>query len=178
MKLITRRKVIVVPFIKNEGGQIQFLIVKDRKSKEWTFVTGGCKANEPDMDAARRELKEETRNVMDIDIACIPHVSFRFKTVYREKHELAEDKHRNERVITLYSVYILDITDVMSIHDVKSQFRATKNMKGVYNENTDLNFETLESFSSKTHVWKFIREHVLQNTQFVRMIQGQAVVSA
>jgi 8-oxo-dGTP pyrophosphatase MutT (NUDIX family) len=164
MKFVVRRKVIVVPFAK-DGDDIKFMVVKDRKNKEWTFVTGGCKARESDAQAAQRELCEETRGVLDLDFEDRSASSFRFKTTYRDAKELADDRARNEQVVTTYSVYAVDITGI-DFEDAKRSFRGTKAIQRAWNENTDLNFETLESFSNKAHVWKFIRDHVLENQQF------------
>lgn len=170
-KLVTRRKVIIVPYVRSDE-RLTLLTVKDRKSKEWTFITGGCKMRETDVEAARRELKEETRSLFDIDIEAQPHYFFRFKTTFRETKEWLGDKAKNERVVTLYTVFFVDVTSVantINLRIFRQSFRNTKNMKGVYNENADVNFETLDSFSHKAHVWRFIRDHVLQSSQFKTM---------
>jgi 8-oxo-dGTP pyrophosphatase MutT (NUDIX family) len=165
MKFVVRRKVIVVPFARDGDDVVKFMVVKDRKNKEWTFVTGGCKAKESDVQAAQRELCEETRGVLDLDFDRSGASSFRFKTTYRDAKELADDRARNEQVVTTYSVFAVDITGI-DFEDAKRSFRGTKATQRSWNENTDLNFETLESFSNKAHVWKFIRDHVLENQQF------------
>lgn len=174
VRVVVRRKVIVVPFVREGPKTIKFMVVKDRKSKEWTFITGGCKARETDVQAAMRELKEETRNVLGlhIDAFCDRANSFQFRTAYRELKEFQEDKLRNERVLTQYTVFALDATDLGDVAAMRNAFRNTKNMRGAYNENTDLNFETLESFANKAHVWKFIRDHVLVNAQFLSHFHG------
>jgi 8-oxo-dGTP pyrophosphatase MutT (NUDIX family) len=167
-KLVTRRKIIVIPFLQSSPEQdLCVLTVKDRKSKEWTFITGGCKLRETDVQAAQRELREETRSLFDVDIASCPHHFFRFKTSFRETKEWMSDKARNEHVLTLYTVFFVDVSSIMTHPDhFRKEFRNTKNMKGVYNENADVSFDTLESFEHKTHVWRFIREHVLRSSHF------------
>lgn len=42
----------------NEKGEV--LLVKDRRSKLWSFPKGKCNRDEEDIQCARRELKEET----------------------------------------------------------------------------------------------------------------------
>ena len=164
MKFVVRRKVIVIPFARHHED-IKFLVVKDRKNKEWTFVTGGCKAKESDVQAAQRELLEETRGVLNLDFGTCGASSFRFKTTYRDAKELSDDRLRNETVVTTYSVFAVDISGI-DLEHAKRSFRGTKATQRSWNENTDMNFETLDSFSNKAHVWKFIREHVLKSQQF------------
>jgi 8-oxo-dGTP pyrophosphatase MutT (NUDIX family) len=156
MKTVVRRKVIVIPYV--HSGE--FLVVKDRKFKEWTFITGGCKSYETDSQAARRELIEETRGTLDVPFTA-DQQSFRFRTTYRESKELAQDRLRGERIVTQYSVFFVDISPEATSMDLKAKFRGTKNVRGAFNENADLSFETPESFAQKTHVWRFIRNHVL-----------------
>lgn len=166
-KLVTRRKVIVIPFAISSTQDLCVLTVKDRKSKEWTFITGGCKIRETDAQAARRELREETRNLFDLDICQCPHHSFRIKTSFRETREEAYDKARNESVITIYTVFFVEVGNLLTnTEEFRKAFRNIRNMKGVYNENADISFDTLYSFLHKNHVWRFIRDHVLTSIQF------------
>jgi len=155
MKTVVRRKVIVIPYV--HSGE--FLVVKDRKFKEWTFITGGCKAYETDAQAARRELLEETRGNLDAPFIEDSHM-VQFRTTYRESKELVQDRSRGERIVTQYTVFFVNIN--ISPEELKTKFRGTKNVRGPFNENADLSFETPESFAQKTHVWRFIRTHVLK----------------
>ena len=60
-------KAIAVPvtFI---GDKPRFLTVRDRRFKDWIFVTGGCRRREiPNpLRCALRELEEETRGVISL----------------------------------------------------------------------------------------------------------------
>jgi 8-oxo-dGTP pyrophosphatase MutT (NUDIX family) len=49
----------------NERGEV--LLVKDRRSKLWSFPKGKCKSDESDLDCALRELREETGLVLRED---------------------------------------------------------------------------------------------------------------
>lgn len=49
----------------NEKGEV--LLVKDRRSKLWSFPKGKCNRDEEDIQCARRELKEETGLVITED---------------------------------------------------------------------------------------------------------------
>lgn len=167
-----RRKVIVIPFV-HEAALMRLLVVKDRRTKEWTFVSGGCKAHESDVDAARRELKEETRGLLDLDIGSMPSSSFKFRSFYRDPKEMCQDAARGQRIVTCYTVYFANVTGVVDREAVQRTFRHIRNMKGVFNENTDLAFETLDEFEKKNHVWPFIREQVMANEHFRTLVRGR-----
>lgn len=171
MRLVVRRKVIVVPYVRTPTDT-RFMVVKDRKHKEWTFITGGVKSKETDMQAAERELREETKGTLGLDFTMLPCKMFQFKTDYRESQEIIDDREKRQVVHTVYTVYMIDISP-LDTNTIKTQFRSIKRMKGAYNENADLSFETLDSFARKTHVWKFIREHVLPSTHFNEIAQMQ-----
>lgn len=180
-KIVVRRKVIIAPFISpGHRRPPKFLVVKDRKFQEWTFVTGGCKHSETDVQAAQRELKEETRGLVNVDLGSLPHIRFVLQTTHREEKELRQDAYRGEKVLTTYTVFIVDFTNHPRLEDrqdsLRSMFHDVKNCKGVYNENVDIDFETLENFVKKPRVWHFIKMLVLKNRMFKEACE--AVVNA
>ena len=159
---IVCRKVIVAPFYKKDND-IFFLIVKDRTHKEWTFITGGCKLHEDDLQSALRELLEETKNIVSLepDVQSIKRIEF--STTYREPHQRIRDKIKGENIVTLYSMFFIDITNIKSSPmELRNQFRSIKNLRGAYNENLDITFETLDAFLRKNYVWRFIKQVVVK----------------
>ena len=60
-------KAIAVP-VTFTGSKPKFLTVRDRRFKDWIFVTGGCRRKEiPNpIRCALRELEEETRGVVNL----------------------------------------------------------------------------------------------------------------
>ncbi len=64
----TKHKAIAIPVIRTQGQESQFLVVRDRRFKDWIFVTGGCRRREiPNpLRTALRELEEETRGVISL----------------------------------------------------------------------------------------------------------------
>ena len=60
-------KSIAIP-VSFSGDKPRFLTVRDRRFKEWIFVTGGCRKREiPNpIRCALRELEEETRGVVSL----------------------------------------------------------------------------------------------------------------
>ena len=60
-------KAIAVP-VSFATGKARFLTVRDRRFKDWIFVTGGCRRREifNPLRCALRELEEETRGVVSL----------------------------------------------------------------------------------------------------------------
>ena len=60
-------KAIAVP-VTFTDGKPRFLTVRDKRFKEWIFVTGGCRRREifNPLRTALRELEEETRGVVSL----------------------------------------------------------------------------------------------------------------
>ena len=60
-------KAIAVP-VTFTGDKPKFLTVRDRRFKDWIFVTGGCRRREivNPIRCALRELEEETRGVISL----------------------------------------------------------------------------------------------------------------
>lgn len=61
-------KAIAIPVYYPENGPPLFCVVRDRRFRDWTFITGGCRKREVDnpIRCALRELSEETRGVIKL----------------------------------------------------------------------------------------------------------------
>ena len=113
---------MVVPF--TYDGKC--LLVKDKKTSEWGFISGGVKKNEKMFYAANRELSEETSNVIDNISRC--HTLIKFKTKYRPAELLKKDKKTNEDIISIYHVYLFLIHE----NDVCfNKFKANKEVSDI-----------------------------------------------
>src|SRR5690242_10482593 len=82
----SRRKVIVIPYVRSEG-KLLMMVVKDKFHEEWTFISGGCKLYETSEQSAVRELKEETRAAVQLELAKTEYTKFKIETDYREPDE-------------------------------------------------------------------------------------------
>jgi hypothetical protein len=71
MKKEERHKAIVV-LVSFVDDKPRFLTMRDRRFKEWIFVTGGCRKREitNPLRSALRELEEETRGVSKPQEGC------------------------------------------------------------------------------------------------------------
>ena len=94
-----RRKVIVIPYARCEKDVVKVMLVKDRRTGDYAFLSGGVKAHETIMRAAMRELREETYGALrESDIrtsSCVRHITF--TNTYRPQHK-EEDAQVRKRL--------------------------------------------------------------------------------
>lgn len=169
-----RHKAIAVPVtIINDCPHM--LIVHDRRYKEWTFVTGGCRRREVynPLRCAIRELHEETRGTLDLKQGSYAY--FRFSTNYKGPGDTEAD----EGTISVYHVYVLDLpmssreqAGVITRFDEEklkmelSQVPFKKN----HDENTAMAWDTFEGIARRSDLWILIRECVLNNPDFQKAL--------
>lgn len=112
MTLAIRRKVFVIPYYNDK-----VMLVKDRKTREWGFVSGGVKKHESYLKAAERELFEETSGLMGV----IPKNAgvYSFNTEYRPEELLIQNQQKGEKVLSKYKVYWVPIGKEFAEHITK-----------------------------------------------------------
>jgi 8-oxo-dGTP pyrophosphatase MutT (NUDIX family) len=161
-----RHKAIAIPvcFI---NGEPHFLIVHDKRFREWTFVTGGCRRREifNPLRCALRELEEETRGVINITNGSYSYFKFTVKDTCD--------------VMNMYHVYVIDFP--MSLSDQErfiNQFDMNKELmdknkirfKKQYDENDFIEFDTINGIKHRKNIWNMIQESVLNNFDFHRAL--------
>jgi 8-oxo-dGTP pyrophosphatase MutT (NUDIX family) len=114
--LVTRKKVLVVPYYVSPIGEKQVVLVRDSKTKEWGFISGGVKANEEPRQAAERELLEESSSTISFSPQ---NDHFQFVSLYRPSEMKTIDTQRNEIVRSVYTVFMFRVfeSDVDRIHN-------------------------------------------------------------
>jgi 8-oxo-dGTP pyrophosphatase MutT (NUDIX family) len=157
-----RHKAIAIPvcFIQ---GEPHFLIVHDKRFREWTFITGGCRKREifNPLRCALRELEEETRGVINITHGSYSYFKFTLTDCCD--------------VLNVYHVYIIDFP--MSLKDQEvfiSQFYHRKQLmdtnqirfKKQYDENDSIEFDTMNGIKHRKNIWVMIQQKVLDNIDF------------
>jgi len=161
-------KSIAVP-VTFTGDKPKFLTVRDRRFKDWIFVTGGCRRREivNPIRCALRELEEETRGVISLKKGQYSD----FKFIVKE----------SPGVDLEYNVFIffVDYTPqqqtelVRKFNDEKQKTNLKKIQKQpykrTYDENDFMNFETLTEFNTKKQ-WDRIVKNVLNNPEFYACI--------
>lgn len=169
-----RSKVLVVPYVRNSTGPegSLFLLVKDRKFDEWTFISGTCKKRnmEHPLACATRELREETKDAIDIDLTTWPYRHVAFNTSYYEPSP--QQLRNNTDISTTYHVYFLDIsTYPRSPSQIVEEFTQVKKIGKQYNENIDIGFFLLKDLHT-VKLWKFISHIVLTNVTLKSIIDA------
>jgi 8-oxo-dGTP pyrophosphatase MutT (NUDIX family) len=165
-----RHKAIAIP-MSTVNDQRHFLIVHDRRYREWTFVTGGCRRREiyNPLRCAVRELEEETRGMINLKRGSYAY--FKFVTDTPEPRDIEDGVD----VINHYHVYVFDLpmTALEHKHIVKRFTEEKEKMEGAqvpfrknWDENDDCRFETLDTIEKHSNLWPMIRKHVISNPEF------------
>ena len=153
--------VLVIPFIR-KNNNIYFITVLDKQNKEWTFISGTVDKNEKCDDAVIRELKEETKNCIDIVLTNWNHKTFQTSYLIRNK-------------IRIYKVYMIDITNsklstlIQYRKKIGNCFSTNTLTHKKYNENIDIDIDTLKTFQNKKK-WSFMIQ-ILNHHEFIKNIK-------
>lgn len=105
---------------------IKLLMVKDSKTGEWHCPGGGARMFETPLQAAERELAEETSGLFSR--IRDPVEQFNFITYYRPPELLKIDQSRNELVRSLYTVFVYEIKN---FHISLSNFVPNKEVSAI-----------------------------------------------
>tara|TARA_B100001175_G_scaffold182081_1_gene154564 strand:+ start:593 stop:1123 length:531 start_codon:yes stop_codon:yes gene_type:complete len=157
-------KAIAVP-VTFTGSKPKFLTVRDRRFKDWIFVTGGCRRKEiPNpIRCALRELEEETRGVVNLKKG--EYTEFKFVV----KESPGVDLEYNVFIFFVNYTHQEQVDLVKKFNDEKQKTNLKKiqklPIKRTFDENDYMNFETLSEFNTKKQ-WDRIVKNVLQNPEF------------
>jgi len=162
-----KHKAIAIP-VSFTGETPRFLTVRDKRFKEWIFVTGGCRRREIfyPLRCALRELEEETRGVISLKKG--EYTSF----VFNVKESPSVDLE--------YTVFVFFVdysrTEqselVKKFNDEKFKMNTKKiQMKRTYDENDYMSFDTLQEFNARTQ-WDRIVQHVVKNPEFYACVSS------
>jgi 8-oxo-dGTP pyrophosphatase MutT (NUDIX family) len=182
MKKEDQHKVLAIP-VTFTDGKPKFLTVRDRRFKEWLFISGGCRKREilNPIRCALRELEEETRGTVNIKSGV--YTTFDFETDERSPEELIEDMNGGVKVNIIYHVYIFFV-QINSIeqqelirkfnrekYTVELRKKEKLAIKRTYDENDFMSFDTLETFNRKNR-WDLIVKNVINNPNFYEALNS------
>ena len=114
---------MVIPY--TDDGRV--LSIKDRKTGEWGFISGGVKSTETMLDGAIRELNEETSNLL----TTIPsfHRRIEITTTYRPPDLKVRDRYT---IYSTYYIYLFQITDDINMDESFKPNKEVIDMKLVH----------------------------------------------
>ena len=153
--------VLAIPFIVR-NKTLYVLSVLDKQFKEWTFISGKVEDNESCNDAVIREVKEETKNCVEIQLTAWNHKIFTTEYNIRGK-------------VRKFKVYMIDITNIdytMLLHyqkNINTCFKNTKLKEKQFNENLDINFNDLNTFMKRKDLWVFMHQ-IFKNEYFKKYL--------
>ena len=161
-------KAIAIP-VSFVDDKPRFLTVRDYRSKDWIFVTGGCRRREifSPIRCALRELEEETRGVVSLKSG--EYTEFKF--VVKESPQVDLE----------YNVFIFYVnfnkteqqSQLKKFYEEKQKTNLKKiqnqPIRKTYDENDFMSYDTLEEFNTRKQ-WKLIVDNVIKNPQFYSCI--------
>ena len=182
MEIEEKHKAIAIP-VSLSSDPPKFLTVRDRRFKEWIFVTGGCRKKEVSnpIYCALRELDEETRGVVNLKNVSYNYFNFRVRN--RTPNELLRDRERGVEVVSVYHVYVIffnsdessqrHMIERFNFEKLKTDNRKRSNMsiKRTHDENDFMSFDTLQEFVQKPR-WDLITNNVLHNPEFKKALDS------
>ena len=149
----------------------KFLTVRDRRFKDWIFVTGGCRRREifNPLRCALRELEEETRGVVSLKNG--EYTEFKFTV----KESPTVDLEYNVFVFFVDYTKPQQQTLVKKFYEEKQKTNLKKinkqPIKKTFDENDYMSFDTLEEFNTRKR-WKLIVDNVLRNPEFYSCVSS------
>jgi 8-oxo-dGTP pyrophosphatase MutT (NUDIX family) len=163
-----KHKAIAIP-ITFTGDKPKFLTVRDKRFKDWIFVTGGCRRREISnpIRCALRELEEETRGIVNLKSGEYTNYVFTVK--------------ESPTVDLVYNVFVFfveysknDQSDIIKkfYEEKHKTFLKKLNkqpIKKTYDENDYISFDTLEEFNVRKR-WDLIINNVIKNPEFYSCI--------
>lgn len=166
----SRRKAVVVPFIPACGDNPpRFMLVRDRATGEWGFVSGGCRSNEDFEEGGARELEEETRGAVRRHALHRP-MSFDLHTRSEVPHRQRRDgvAVAEGRVIHTHSrVFVFALHECE--HAIARDFHARPPRTRAEAETDDICVATLEQMGTM-NMWDEAKERIVRNPKLLRLV--------
>jgi len=163
-------KSIAIP-VSFSGDKPRFLTVRDRRFKEWIFVTGGCRKREiPNpLRCALRELEEETRGVVSLKHG-----------EYTEYNFSVKDSANDELIYNVFIFFVsykrheqIEIISKFNNEKVKTNQKkiARLPIKKTFYENYYLSWDTLEEYNNRKR-WDLIVDNIIKNPKFYSCVSS------
>lgn len=156
----TRYKAVVILRVGNK-----FIVVRDKKSQDLTFIVGGCKKNESSRNCAIRELLEETKRGINTNRLQINHnPTFVFTSTNRSNSEKRKNKTEGVSVTMQYNVFVVDVTQ--PFNTIKQIYNSSKLSNREFAETNGILLLTKEEM--RPRLWSFMRNNILTKCNHLR----------
>ena len=164
-------KAIAIPVVMQHGKPPRYCLVRDRRFRDWTFVTGGCRKREIEnpIRCALRELCEETRGAIRLFEG--QYMSYSFNIKLDDSPEL----HTYNVFIFLVdfnSVQKECIVSSFDDHKRKTEERKRQGMsiRLVQDENDILTWTSLDNILTNFKLWEVA--DVVANSDIIKRINS------
>ena len=149
-----RRKALVIPVINNK-----YIVTKNKKSGQTTFISGGCKTGEKIRNCALKELGQESRySIKNINLK--KQFTFTIDPSFRSSEELAQNKNRRIFVLTRYHAFLLKTKKPFKeIYNNFHKFKPVPNSKN--DETSNIMLMSLNNLNKNEKLWSLMRLKVL-----------------
>lgn len=154
-----KEKVLVVPYIE-ENNSIKVMSVLNRRYNEWGFISGTIEYRETYMQAAQRELYEESKKAICIDIRNKEHYSF---------YVFGEYIDSRKRIFhTKYNVVLIKMNEhIHTIQKLEKNFQNIKIIGREYNENTKLELKSTKELMNEKNLWPLMKTVINKIETFI-----------
>ena len=152
----TSYKAIVVPMIGNK-----YIVVRDVKSKNKTFIGGGCKkTNASKRNCALRELMQESKNTIKVNRNNLkPFGSFNSRN--RSKSEKLNNLRQKRNVTLRHILFKVRLPNTSNINKIRTNFKSFRSNDPEYLETNNIYLMSKNNLNRDKKLWNFMRKHVL-----------------
>jgi 8-oxo-dGTP pyrophosphatase MutT (NUDIX family) len=163
-------KAIAIP-VSFVDDKPKFLTVRDYRSKDWIFVTGGCRRREifSPIRCALRELEEETRGVVSLKSG--EYTDFTFTV----KESPGVDLEYNVFIFYVDYTKAEQQSQLKKFYEEKQKTHLKKiqnqPIRKTYDENDFMSYDTLEEFNARKQ-WKLIADNIIKNPEFYSCVRS------
>jgi len=156
LKTEYRYKTIVIPKIKDK-----YVIVRDSKSNDTTFITGGCKLNEPPINCAKREFIEESKKSINISNLNLEWIG-NFQSGNRSYSEKLKNKKERVIVKNIYNIYIINLRlNYTNFRSIQNKFNKYNNTSNEFKETSNIYLKSLSEIKNDPSMWSFMKINVI-----------------
>ena len=163
-----KHKVMIIPFITDSHGRVRFVVVKEGRYNEWSFVCGNCRKNEINnpLKTALRELREETKDTMVLS-SPLKYI-FKYSPMTITENEISgQDEDKDEKI--LFHIFIFNVQGMKPAGVIKNYYTRLKSGYKCYNKNyietIGIAFMTITDLTRKK-MWPFVISKLINNQSF------------